>query len=193
MEFYKFPCPHYMNTFEKTGAGCNKTCCTHLLVNPKPFVSKCCQLDLYPLLDDLLLIGTLYGWWWMCAHVSETQWEGQTEQPMKKQVSYTSICYHKWMPWDRERYLDMTWVLYYPKQVCWWYNEKKLISLASNKQLAVWSALLHSYYQCNNKQNKPGSILVPLLVSPVSSNPSEYIRCSKSTQWELCGNVVCRL
>lgn len=73
LEFSKFLCPDYMNMFEKTGAGCNKTCCTHLLVNPNHLCPNAAQLDLYPLLDDRLLIGTLYGWWWVCAHVSETQ------------------------------------------------------------------------------------------------------------------------
>lgn len=61
-----------MNMFEKTGAGCKKHD-GNLLVNSHHLCPNAAQLDLYSLLDDLLLIETLYGWWWVCAHVSETQ------------------------------------------------------------------------------------------------------------------------
>lgn len=119
MEFYKFLCPHYMNMFEKTGAGCNKTCCTHLLVNSNHLCPNAAQLDLYPLLDDLLLIGTLYGWWWVCAHVSETQQSHServklSSQWKSKSPTHPSAATHECH--ERERYLEMTsWVLYSPK------------------------------------------------------------------------------
>lgn len=44
------------------------------------------QPDLEPLLGDLLLIGNLYDFLWVCVHVSETDLsdrEGQTEHPRK--------------------------------------------------------------------------------------------------------------